>query len=89
MFRRKTFFANVYCIFAAYRICWKNAVIDISVYIDHPDDADVGSSRDCLLSTSNHSSRGWTFNGMMWEAASTLWRRMTSGNTTLYKSKSE
>lgn len=87
--QKKKLCPNIYCILAVYKICYKSVVIDISIYIDPPDDAEVGNNRDCLLSTSTHSSGSWTFDGMIWEAASNLWRRMTTGNTTLYKSKSE
>ncbi len=62
--------------------------IDTSVYIDRPDGADISSSQDRLLSPSTNSSGSWAFHGI-WETASTLWRRMTSGNDTLYKSKCE
>ncbi len=61
----------------------------ISVCIDNPDAADnVSRSRDCLVSTSTNSSDTGTFNELLWQAASSLWRRITNG-TTSYKSKSE
>ncbi|CAM4780564.1 unnamed protein product [Rotaria magnacalcarata] len=55
----------------------------------NPDGANsIGSSRDCLLSTDT-SSDTWTYHRMLREAASYVWRRMSNGNTTSYKSKSE
>ncbi len=61
----------------------------ISICIDDPDGANsIGTSRDCLLSTGT-SSDNWTFNGLLREAASYLWHRMSNGNNTSSKSKSE
>ncbi|CAF4528313.1 unnamed protein product [Rotaria socialis] len=55
----------------------------------NPDGANsIGSSRDCLLSTDT-SSGTWTYHRMLREAASYVWRRMSNGNATSYKSKSE
>ncbi|CAM2728542.1 unnamed protein product [Rotaria socialis] len=52
----------------------------------HTDDRDLAdnasSSRDNLLSTDNNPSDGWTFNSLIWQAASSLWHRITNGNIT-------
>jgi hypothetical protein len=65
-------------------------MLHISASIDDPDVADnVSRSRTSLLSTGTNSSAVWTFDGLLWRSASTLWRRMTNENTTLYKSKQE
>ncbi|CAM2718048.1 unnamed protein product [Rotaria socialis] len=59
------------------------------LYRNNPDGANsIGSSRDCLLSTDT-SSGTWTYHRMLREAASYVWRRMSNGNATSYKSKSE
>ena len=61
----------------------------ISAYTDNPGAADhVSSSRDCLVPTSTNSSDAGIFYGLLWQAASSLWRRISNG-TTSYKSKSE
>ncbi|CAF4871400.1 unnamed protein product, partial [Rotaria socialis] len=52
----------------------------------HTDDRDLAdnasSSRDNLLSTDTNPSDGWTFNSLIWQAASSLWHRITNGNIT-------
>ncbi len=65
-----------------------SAMFYISLSIDGPDVADnVNTSRDCLLSTSTNTADGWTFDGLLWRATSSLWRRVTKGHTTSNKSK--
>ncbi|CAF3216805.1 unnamed protein product [Rotaria socialis] len=49
----------------------------------------VSSSEDNLLSTDANLCDGWTFNGLLSQATNSLWRRMTNGNITSRKSKSE
>lgn len=59
-----------------------------SIYIDSPDADNVSSSRDYLVSTSANSSDAGIFNGLLWQAACSLWHSITNG-TTSYKSKSD
>jgi hypothetical protein len=71
------------------RFPYKSAVVYISLCVDNPDGANsIGNSRDCLLSTDT-SSDTWTFHGMLRDAASYVWHRMSNGTNTSCKSKSE
>lgn len=65
-------------------LCKYDIFIDDANAIDN-----VNSSRDCLLSTDTNAPIGWTFDGLVWKTATSLWRRMINGQSESQKSKAE